>query len=101
MSCTPDICEVFYSVCRRRTVSLQVDELLPELLFFFGIRSIVVPLPDPILFLPLCLDTDIWEVVDDVGVWKVGIDTCTFQAGLLGDLSHSQTLGIQLLNLAA
>ena len=93
MSCTPDICEVFYSVCRRRTVSLQVDELLPELLFFFGIRSIVVPLPDPILFLPLCLDTDIWEVVDDV--------TCTFQAGLLGDLSHSQTLGIQLLNLAA
>ena len=55
----------------------------------------------PILFLPLCLDTDIWEVVDNVCVWKVGIDACTFQAGLLGDLSHSQTLGMQFLNPAA
>jgi hypothetical protein len=66
--------------------SLQVDQLLPELLFPFNISADAVPFPDPILFLPLCLDTDIWEVVDDVCVWKVGIDTCTFQAGLLGDL---------------
>ncbi|WP_274941064.1 hypothetical protein [Chordicoccus furentiruminis] len=81
--------------------SLEVSQLLPELLFPFSVSADTVPLPHTVLLLPLCLDAYVRKIVDDVFIWKVGIDTCTFQAGLLGDLSHSQTLGMKFLNLTA
>lgn len=60
-----------------KEAALKVSQLLPELFFAFNISTDAVPLPDPVLLLPLCLNANVREVVDDGVIGNVGINAGT------------------------